>query len=113
MTTDKKIMLAVQETAAYADRDAYVSDMALSSIWEYGDEGEVPAERVQLLGEIWDAVHRSVPDIAAAAGMSMRKLAERFCIPYRTVENWSAGSRSCPLYVSIMMQEILGLMHRP
>lgn len=57
-----------------------------------------------------DATHRSVKEIAAAAGMSQRKLAERFGIPYRTMENWCEGRRKCPDYVKMMMQEILGLI---
>ena len=31
------------ETGAYTDRDAYVSDMALSSVWGDADDAEVPA----------------------------------------------------------------------
>lgn len=50
-----------------------------------------------------------VKRIAAAAGMSCRKLAERFDIPYRTMENWSSGVASPPPYVLAMMREILGV----
>ena len=62
--------------------------------------------------EIWTAVHRTMKDIARDAGLSQRKLAERFGIPYRTMEDWCRGARNCPLYVRIMMQELLGLVHR-
>ena len=99
----------INEAQSYTDRDAYVSDLALSSIW--GDEeGEVPQERLEWLGQLWDAVRRSVKDIARDAGMSQRKLAERFAVPYRTAEDWC--SRSCPIYVRLMMQECLGLLRR-
>ena len=111
--TDKRFSICVSEAANYFDKDDYISDLALSSIWEDTEDAEgIPVERIQMLNDIWNAIHRSIPDIAKASGMSMRKLAERFFIPYRTVENWSSGARSCPLYVSLMMQEILGLMHR-
>lgn len=101
---------AVAETANYTDRDAYVSDLALSSIWGDPEGADIPADRIEQLSQIWDACHRSVKEIAAAAGLSCRKLAERFCIPYRTIENWSSGSRECPLYTRLMMQECLGLL---
>ena len=106
--TDKQYYYCVAEATNYADLDAYISDLALSSIW--GDAEDIPPERLEALGQIWDATHRSVKDIAAAAGLSYRKLAERFCIPYRTMENWSAESRECPLYLRLMMQECLGLL---
>ena len=43
------------ETGAYTDRDAYVSDMALSSVWGDAEDAEVPMERLALLGGIWTA----------------------------------------------------------
>lgn len=101
---------AVAEAANYTDRDAYISDIALSTIWGDPESVEIPATRVDQLGQIWDAYHRSVKEIAAAAGLSGRKLAERFCIPYRTMEDWSAGKSTCPIYTRLMMQECLGII---
>lgn len=71
-----------------------------------------PQDRIDAIGKIWDACHRSVKDIADAAGLTQRKLAVRFCIPYRTVEDWCAGKRVCKLYDRLMMQECLGLLKR-
>lgn len=88
--TDKQFMACVSEAANYADRDAYISDLCLSSMWGGEENADIPAERIDALGDIWDACHRSIKEIAALAGLSQRKLAERFCIPYRTVEAWSA-----------------------
>ena len=115
--TDKQYSFCVNEAKNYTDRDAYVSDLALSSMWGDAEDDEIPQERIEFLSQLWDACHRSVKDIAAAAGLSQRKLAERFCIPYRTVECWcgsrtSPSARSCPLYTRLMMQECLGLLHR-
>lgn len=61
------------------------------------------------LNEQKKALIRSVRDIAAAAGLNQRELAERFGIPRRTVEDWCRGVRQCPPYVRLMMQECLGL----
>lgn len=110
--TDKQFMACVSEAANYSDRDAYISDLCLSSMWGDADDAEIPADRITALAAIWDACNRSIKEIAADAGLSCRKLAERFCIPYRTVENWSAGSRECPIHTRLMMQECLGLLCR-
>ena len=110
--TDKQYAICVCEAHNYTDRDAYISDLVLSSIWEDAPTDDIPAERLYTVGQIWDAAHRSVKEIAAAAGLSQRKLAERFCIPYRTVENWCGGQRECPDYVRLMMQELLGQLDR-
>ena len=110
--TDKQFYICVGEATCYADRDSFISELALSSLWEDDESSEIPPERIATLGSIWDACHRSVRDIASAAGLSQRKLAERFCIPYRTVEDWSAGKRECALYMRLMMQECLGILRR-
>lgn len=110
--TDKQFFYCVQNALECNDRDAYISDVVLSTIW--GDEPTdgIPEERIAAVGQIWDAAHRSVREIAAAVGMSHRKLAERFCIPYRTMEDWCRGAASCPVYTRLMMQEALHLLHR-
>lgn len=110
--TNKQYRLCVAEAENYTDREAYISDLALSSIWGDAEDAEIPDERIRALGEIWDACHRTVKQIAADAGISCRAMAERFCIPYRTVEDWSTGHRESPMYVRLMMQECLGLLHR-
>ena len=110
--TDKQFMLCVSEVDNYSDRDAYVSDLALSSMWGDAEDAAIPQERIEFLSQLWDACHRSVKDIASDAGMSQRKLAEHFYIPYRTVADWCTGKRACKLYDRLMMQECLGLLRR-
>lgn len=108
--TNNQRKTCITEAINYSDRDAYVSDLALSSIWDDCETAPIPADRLEMLGACYDAVHRSMRDISAAAGLSNRKLAERFSIPYRTMENWCSGYRECPLYTRLMMQEILGMI---
>lgn len=108
--TDKQYSTCATEAQNYTDRDAYISDLALSSIWGDGPDDPIPQDRIEKLESIYDAVHRSIKDIAKDAGLSQRKLAERFCIPVRTVEDWCAGKRTPPDYVRLMMQELLGLL---
>ena len=85
--TDKQYTICVTEAQNYTDREVYISDMVLSSMWGDGPEDEIPQDRLDQLGRIYDAVHRSVKDVAAEAGISARKLAIRFCIPQSTLEN--------------------------
>lgn len=110
--TDKQFNICASEAAEYASRDAYISDLALSSIWEDNESSEIPPERIAALGSIWDACNRSVRDIVAAAGMTQRAFAERFCIPLRTVEDWCEGKKKCAVYLRLMMQECLGILRR-
>lgn len=105
--------IAVSEVSNYSDVDSYLSDMALSSIWGDSEGSPIPEQRIRDLSKIWEACHRSVKDIAALNGLSQRKLAERFCIPYRTMEDWCRGVRECPLYNRLLMQQCLGLFDPP
>ena len=109
---DAQFIFAWREAMTYTDRDAFVSDMALSSVFPAPEDGSIDQDLIDHLGNIWDAAHRSVRQIAADAGLSQRKLAERFGIPYRTMENWCAGTNKCPDYARLMTQESLGLVHR-
>lgn len=111
--TLNQYLLCVTEAQNYSDRDAYVSDLALSSVWGDSPESAVPADRLEYLCAIYAAVHRSIRDIASSAGLTQRKLMERFCIPRRTMEDWSTGTRSCPVYTLLLMQESLGIFHPP
>ena len=107
--TTKQYRLCVTEAQNYNDRDAYISDVLLSSVFCGTAGDQAPTRMTDAIGSIYDAVHRSVTDIAAAAGTTNRKLAERLCIPVRTVENWSSGARSCPVYVSLLIQQAIGI----
>lgn len=111
--TDKQYSTCVSETQNYTDRDAYISDLSLSDIWGDSPNDPIPQSRIKKLGNIYDAAHRTVKEIAAASGMSVRAMAFRFCIPQRTIESWCSdmeSGRQCPLYTRLMMQELLGLL---
>lgn len=100
----------VKEVPAYASRDAYISDMALSAIWGDAPDAEIPAERLEQLGMVWDAVNRPVSEIVKSAGLSQAAFARLYMIPLRTVEDWCSGARSCRLYDRIFLQEAVGLL---
>lgn len=107
----KLFVMLAKEVPEYASRDAYVSDMALSAIWGDDPEAEIPAERMEQLGMVWDAVHRPVSEIVAETGLSQAAFAQLYMIPLRTVENWCTGSRECRIYDRIFLQEAVGLLH--
>ena len=109
---EKQYRLCVLEAMNYDDQDAYVSDLALSSIWGDAPDAEIPDDRLRQISSVYTAIHRSVKQIASASDMSQRKLAERFLIPYRTMEDWCSGKSKCPVYTRLMMQECLGLLKR-
>ena len=107
--TDTQFVACVREVPAYADIDAYVSDLALSSMW--GDEAtDIPAARIDQLRAIYAAVNRPVRTIVTASGLSQAAFAERYCIPKRTVENWCSGANECPLYTRLLLQRAEGLL---
>lgn len=95
------------DASAYTDRDAYVSDMALSSIWGDAEGAEIPEERLALLGGIWDGAHCTIPELLKKYSLTQTGFAQYFNIPLRTVQDWCGGRRSCPPYVAAMAAEIL------
>lgn len=54
----------------------------------------------------------TIRELSKDYGWTLARLSDRFHIPLRTVENWSAGSRNPPPYLIGMMKEILDHEHR-
>lgn len=111
--TDKQYSTCVTEAQNYTDRDAYISDMVLSSMWGDDPAEDIPEDRIEQMHRIYDAVHRSVKDIAALAGLNITNMAARFSVPYRTMQDWFSGARVCSLAIRLMMQECLGIYTPP
>lgn len=111
---NKTFYALVGEAVSASNLDAFVAEWATSSVFDADSDGAEPDYNavVSQLTEIYAAVHRPVKEIAHQSGMTYAKLAERFCIPLRTVENWGGEKRECPIYTRLMMQECLGLIHR-
>ena len=45
-------------------------------------------------------------------GLSRKQFCEALEIPYRTVQAWELGDRSCPLYTYMMIKKLLELSDR-
>ena len=102
--------LALTEIDHYTDRDAFVSDLSLSSAFPDDSDLSVTASELVL---IWDAYHMTIRDLRTASGLSRSEFSHRFRIPIRTIENWECtgpNSRECPTYVRLFIAEAIGLM---
>ena len=53
---------------------------------------------------------RTMLDLLFASGLTKAAFSRRFLIPLRTVENWVSGIRPCPIYVRLMIADLLGLV---
>lgn len=110
--TDFQFNVLWAEALTSADRDAFISDAALSSIWGDAPDAAIPDDRLRQLGQLWDVAHLTVKEIRAATGLSQAAFAQRFCIPRRTVENWESGTNTCPVYVRLLLAQAVGLYER-
>lgn len=111
--TDKLFCTLFSAALAAADRDAFVSDWSLSSVWGDAPDADIPAERIDTLERLWDVAHLTIRDIRQHTGLSQTAFATRYCIPTRTLEDWERGARSCPDYLRLLLAEAVGLYTRP
>lgn len=111
--TFKQYQFCIRELPEYADVDAYVSDLSLSSIWGDASDEDIPAERIDQLRVIFSASKMTVTEIAKSTGLNITNMAARFAVPYRTMQDWFSGARTCSLSIRLMMLECLGLYRPP
>ena len=113
MITDKLFYEIFGDAIASADRDAFLSDWSLSSAWGDDPSADIPADRIAVVGGIWDAAHLTIRDIRQHTGLSQTAFAMRYCIPTRTLEDWERGARSCPDYLRLLLAQATGIYTRP
>lgn len=107
--TIKQFNVAYNEVANYSDKDAYISDLALSSLFWEGDNPEkaTPVEElVEPLSKIWDVAHMTIKDIRMTTGLSQVDFHRKFLIPIRTLQSWETetdSKRNCPGYVKLLL----------
>lgn len=107
--TNNLLHLLYSEAHNYTDPDAYVSDLALLSMWGDVKDADIPAERIALLRRIWGDTHCTVRELIERYGLTQSTFARRFNIPLRTVQGWCLGERDCPPYLIAMAAELLSL----
>lgn len=96
------------EALEYTDRDAFVSDAALSSLW--GDDDADPMVHVPELEKLWDAAHTGVKAIREFACMTQAEFAARHLVPLRTLQRWEKGE--CPEHIRLFLLESEGVYRR-
>lgn len=116
--TPSQFSFAVREAGNYADRDAYVSDIALSGIWGADDCDQTAASPdtsvlLPLLSDLWDVIHMPVSRIREALGMSRADFAAAFAIPRRTLYRWECDETPCPLCTKLLLAHAAGLYDYP
>ena len=104
-------LMADAENAS--DRDAYVSDWSLSTVWGTPAPDDEWMQRIDTLGRMWDAAHLTIKDIRAAAGMSQAVFADHLVASQRTIQGWEYGRNKCPLFVRLILAERFGLYQPP
>lgn len=100
MTTEQR-NFCLDEMPNYTDRDTWLSDVSLSSIWEDELDAEIPPERLEALEHLWDAVHLPMRDLLSP--LTPTQASRKYYIPVRTLQDWYAGVRSCPVYVRLFL----------
>lgn len=103
--TDEQFYLLFGDAIDVDDRDAYVSDWALSTIW--GDASDM-VPLIPKLEQIWDVAHMSVGDIRRTTGLTQVQFAQRFCVPRRTLQTWE--HRGATPYIRLMLARLCGLI---
>lgn len=113
MMTDKLFYTLFGDAITSPDRDTFVSDWSLSSVWGDAPDAAIPADRIDTLARLWDAAHLTIRDIRQHTGLSQAAFATRYCIPTRTLEDWERGVRSCPDYLRLLLAQATGAYQRP
>lgn len=97
--------LALSEMDNYSDRDAWLSDVASSTIWgDPEDQADIPQERIDTLLRLWDVVHLPIRELLAP--MTQAQACREFFVPRRTMQDWFAGVRECPVYVRLYLARL-------
>lgn len=106
------ISCAFSDALESIDRDAFISEWAMSSLWGDSEGHKLSAKHLNTIGVVWDAAHTTIRDIRSVTGLSQAGFGIRFCIPCRTIEDWEAGRRSCPGYIRLLLMQAVGLLQR-
>lgn len=96
--------LFVMASEPEASRVAFLNNVAMTIPEDASGCIDMDAEKKRL-SVIWGLAHLSMRELISRTGMSQTAFAKCAGIPLRTVQNWCAGSRDCPAYVSFLLAE--------
>ena len=95
--------------AAEQPKEIFSNNITLSAPDDASDCIDLDAEKARL-SRIWELAHLSMKELISHTGMSQTSFAKGAGIPLRTVQNWCAGSRDCPVYVRFLLAEHYSLL---
>ena len=64
------------------------------------------------ISNLWRALNMTPSEIVEYSGLKMSEFAARYVIPYRTLQAWCDGTNPCPVYIRIMLCELLGILRQ-
>lgn len=102
-----------KEALNYTDINAYISDLALSSIFitDWETMQAIPAEElINPLKKIWKVAHMKIKEIRKSTKLSQKEFCAKFLIPIRTMQDWEAEKRKCPEHEKLLLANACGLI---
>ena len=115
---DKDIMYAVKTHQKKRKAGDYCYEEFLADIREHLGRRPMPYsmyDPISLLAQtshLWRILEMDMRDLVSCSKLDMAKFARRFCIPYRTLQAWCDGTNPCPVYVKMMIAELLKMYTR-
>ena len=111
MLTPTKLALLFSEAAASDNRQAFVSDWALSSMWGDPEDREtIPQERIDFLDRLWIVSGWGVSEICFRAAINIRQLEAITLTPYRTLLRWNSEDEKFSARERFLILSHLGLL---
>ncbi len=115
---DKEIEYAVKKYQERSKTGEYSYDEFVRDISDYLSRRPFPynsCEPFSLMAQtssLWRLLEMSMRELVEYSKLDMAKFSRRFCIPYRTLQAWCDGTNPCPVYVKMMLGEILKVYSR-
>lgn len=94
-----------REATSYSDVDMYIGERGYQADW-MDTAAEKGIDISELLSTIWELAHMDSARLRERACLSKAAYAERYGIPYRTVQNWEAAGaehREIPEYLKMLI----------
>ena len=95
----------VGEAIEYETFDMFLS---VRGWQEWMNEYENDNQIVEDLKNIYEITNLTFKELIKRTGLTQKQFGDRFNIPLRTIENWVGGQRECPIYIKIMICDLLG-----
>lgn len=107
---NKQIYQYFGEATNYGDPDAFASDVALSLLDPEDPSKEIDTGLYEQLRILWQVANAPFKELLENMGLNQTQCSIRFCIPRRTIQDWTGDRRTPPAYLRLMMAESIGLL---